>query len=110
MSPNAYTFTVLVKGLVKDRWLPKVRKYLLEMMGRGIRPNAGTYLTVFEAYLLEQKVDDARALLKEMRAKGFEPNEKIVRVNLGKRDQVFRGIFYGFFYELYVQRSLRLNY
>ncbi|WOL15953.1 hypothetical protein Cni_G24735 [Canna indica] len=92
VSPNAYTFAVLVKGLAKDGRLPEARKYLLEMMGKGIRPNAGTYLAVFEAYHREQKMDDARALLEEMRGKGFEPDEKVVRENLGKRGQVFRGI------------------
>ncbi|CAD5171472.1 pentatricopeptide repeat-containing protein At4g38150-like [Musa acuminata AAA Group] len=92
VSPNAYTFAVLIKGLAKDGRLPESRKYLLEMMGRGMRPNAGTYIAVFEAYLREQREDDARALLEEMREKGFMPEENAVRETIGKRGQVYRGI------------------
>ncbi|KAK8950830.1 hypothetical protein KSP39_PZI004663 [Platanthera zijinensis] len=92
VSPNAYTYAVLVKGLARDSKIPEARKYLIEMMGKGIRPNAPTYVAVFEAYLREQLLEDARILLDEMRGKGFRPDEKDVRDNLGKRGQVFRGI------------------
>ncbi|KAH0451334.1 hypothetical protein IEQ34_018633 [Dendrobium chrysotoxum] len=92
VSPNAYTYAVLAKGLARDSKLPEARKYLLEMMGKGMKPNAPTYLAVFEAYLREQQLDDARILLDEMRGKGFRPDEKAVRENLSKRGQVFRGI------------------
>lgn len=92
VSPNAYTYTVLIKGLARDGKLPEARKYLLEMMGNGMCPNAGTYVAVFEAYSREQRLQDARSLLEEMRAKGFNPDEKAVRDQLGKRGQVFRSI------------------
>ncbi|KAK8942122.1 hypothetical protein KSP40_PGU016468 [Platanthera guangdongensis] len=40
VSPNAYTYTVLVKGLARDSKILKAHKYLLEMMSMGIRPSA----------------------------------------------------------------------
>ncbi|KAM0951293.1 putative tetratricopeptide-like helical domain superfamily [Dioscorea sansibarensis] len=92
VSPNAYTYTVLIKGLARDGKLPEAHKYLLEMMGKGMCPNAGTYVAVFEAYSREQRIEDARSLLEEMRGKGFNPDEKAVRDQLGKRGQVFRSI------------------
>ncbi|KAJ0976507.1 hypothetical protein J5N97_018472 [Dioscorea zingiberensis] len=87
VSPNAYTYAVLIKGLARDGKLPEARKYLLDMMGKGMHPNAGTYVAIFEAYSKEQRVDDARVLLEEMRTKGFVPDEKAVREHLGKRGQ-----------------------
>ncbi|XP_020576881.1 pentatricopeptide repeat-containing protein At4g38150-like [Phalaenopsis equestris] len=92
VSPNAYTYAVLIKGLAKDSKLPEARKFLLEMMEKGMQPNAQTYLVVFEAYIREQVIGDARLLLDEMRGKGFRPDEKAVRENLGKRGQLFRAI------------------
>nr|XP_019702549.1 pentatricopeptide repeat-containing protein At4g38150 isoform X1 [Elaeis guineensis] len=87
VSPNAYTYTVLIKGLARDGRLPEVRKYLLEMICKGMRPNTATYLAVFEAYVKGDRTDDARALLEEMKGKGFVPDEKAVRENLSKRGQ-----------------------
>ncbi|KAK8940464.1 hypothetical protein KSP39_PZI010718 [Platanthera zijinensis] len=40
ISPNAYTYAVLVKGLARDSKISEARKYPLEMMIKGIRPNA----------------------------------------------------------------------
>ncbi|KAK8941285.1 hypothetical protein KSP39_PZI010521 [Platanthera zijinensis] len=36
ISPNAYTNAILIKGLARDSKIPEARKYLLEMMIRGI--------------------------------------------------------------------------
>ncbi|XP_038979981.1 pentatricopeptide repeat-containing protein At4g38150-like [Phoenix dactylifera] len=46
VSPNAYTYTILIKGLTRDDKLPEAQKYLLEMIGKGMWPNAGTYQAV----------------------------------------------------------------
>ncbi|KAK8963612.1 hypothetical protein KSP40_PGU020423 [Platanthera guangdongensis] len=40
ISPNAYTYAVLVKGLARDSKISEARKYLLQMMSKGIQPNA----------------------------------------------------------------------
>ncbi|XP_026664888.2 pentatricopeptide repeat-containing protein At4g16390, chloroplastic-like, partial [Phoenix dactylifera] len=49
VSPNAYTYTILIKGLTRDDKLPEAQKYLLEMIGKGMWPNAGTYQAVPES-------------------------------------------------------------
>lgn len=80
VTPNAYTYTVLIKGLAADpKFVGDAKKFLLEMMGRGLRPNAGTYTAVFEALVRDAKVDEARELLVQMEAKGFVANEKDVK-------------------------------
>ena len=91
VAPNAYTYTVLIKGLAKnDNYIGDAKKYVMEMMGKGMRPNAGTYTAVFEALAKEQKVDEAREIVEQMKSKGFVPNEAAVREVLNnKRGQVF---------------------
>ncbi|OAO91294.1 hypothetical protein AXX17_AT5G02860 [Arabidopsis thaliana] len=77
VSPNAYTYSVLIKGLAADGKTHKdAKKYLLEMMGNGMSPNAATYTAVFEAFVREGKEESARELLQEMKGKGFVPDEK----------------------------------
>jgi pentatricopeptide repeat protein len=92
--PNAYTYAVLIRGLVGDgKFLKDAKKYLLEMMEKGMRPNAETYAAVFEGLVREEKVDEAVNLLEEMKGKGFVPDEKDVRdVLSNKRGHVFRTV------------------
>ncbi|KAK1571984.1 hypothetical protein Q3G72_025707 [Acer saccharum] len=94
VAPNAYTYTVLIKGLAADaKSFADAQKYLLEMMGKGMHPNAATYTAVFEAFVREQKLDEAREFLQQMKIKGFLPNEKAVReVITSKRGQVYREV------------------
>ncbi|WRX30420.1 Pentatricopeptide repeat - like 10 [Theobroma cacao] len=81
VAPNAYTYTVLIKGLAAGdaKHLGDAKKYLMEMLERGIRPNAGTYTAVFEAFARVEKVDEAKDFLERMKEKGFVPDEKDVR-------------------------------
>ncbi|KAJ7977778.1 Pentatricopeptide repeat-containing protein [Quillaja saponaria] len=94
VSPNAYTYSVLIKGLAFDpKLLRDAQKYVMEMMDKGMRPNAGTYTAVFEALAREQNVEEARAFLEKMKAKGLVPDEKAVREVLNnKRGPVFRTV------------------
>ncbi|RDX75315.1 Pentatricopeptide repeat-containing protein, partial [Mucuna pruriens] len=91
VSPNAYTYAVLVKGLAADgKFMREANKYVLEMMDKGMRPNAETYTSVFEALVREDRLHEAACLLQQMKAKGFVPNEKAVReVLANKRAPVF---------------------
>ncbi|KAF8118896.1 hypothetical protein N665_0002s0198 [Sinapis alba] len=92
--PNAYTYTVLIKGLAADaKTLKDAKKHLLEMVGNGMGPNAVTYTSVFEGFVREEKEEAARELLREMKGKGFVPDEKAVKEALkSKRGQVFRTV------------------
>ncbi|OMO53949.1 hypothetical protein CCACVL1_28185 [Corchorus capsularis] len=86
VAPNAYTYSVLIKGLAANaKYLGDAKKYLMEMIGKGITPNAGTYTAVFEAFVRAEKVHDAKEFLQQMKAKGFVPNEKDVREVLGNK-------------------------
>ena len=70
VAPNAYTYTVLIKGLAADpKYIGDAKKYVMEMMGKGMRPNARTYTTVFEALAKEQKLDEAKEFLEQMKSK-----------------------------------------
>ncbi|KAK7278093.1 hypothetical protein RJT34_23118 [Clitoria ternatea] len=94
VSPNAYTYAVLIRGLVVDsKFLKDAKKFVLEMMEKGMRPNAQTYTPVFEALVREEKLDEAAQLLNQMKDKGFVPDEKAVREVLSnKRGPVFRNV------------------
>ncbi|KAL5730046.1 hypothetical protein ACHQM5_002920 [Ranunculus cassubicifolius] len=92
VKPNAYTYTVLIKGLAKDGKFKEVKKYVLEMMDKGMRPNAGTYVSVFEAFAKEEKLDEGKELVEQMKAKGFVPEVNAVKDHLGKQGQVFRSV------------------
>lgn len=73
--PNAYTYSVLIKGVVAGSGdaakLGEAKKYVLEMMNKGMRPNAGTYTALFEGFAKEQKVEEGREFLEQMKAKGI---------------------------------------
>lgn len=80
--PNAYTYTVLIRGLAADgKTLKDAKKYLF------------TYAAVFEGFVREEKEEAARELLKGMKGKGFVPDEKAVEEALkSKRGQAVRTV------------------
>lgn len=101
--PNAYTYTVLIKGLATGddaKHLGDAKKYLMEMIGKGMKPNAGTYTVVFEAFARLDKVDEAKEFLGQMKEKGFTPDEKDVKEVLNsKRGPIFRSVMSILFYK-----------
>ncbi|KAK7344318.1 hypothetical protein VNO77_13780 [Canavalia gladiata] len=94
VSPNAYTYAVLIKGLTVDaKFLKDANKFLLEMMDKGMKPNAETYTSVFEGLVRDEKLNEAAQLLDQMKSKGFVPDEKAVRQVLSdKRGPLFRTV------------------
>lgn len=90
--PNAYTYSVLIRGLAKDGKAREAKDFVLEMMGKGMKPNPKTYTSVFEAYVKEKKEEEAREALAEMKKLGFVADEKAVREEIGRRGQVFRSL------------------
>ncbi|KAL6142456.1 hypothetical protein ACLB2K_060736 [Fragaria x ananassa] len=97
VTPNAYTYSVLIETLAGDtdpKFLVVVKKYMLEMMGMGMRPNELTYTAVFKGFAQRGKTKEARQFLEDMKAKGFEPDEKAVReVLMGRRGPMVRSLF-----------------
>ncbi|XWS21879.1 hypothetical protein CRYUN_Cryun30bG0093800 [Craigia yunnanensis] len=95
VAPNAYTYSVLIKGLATGdaKHLCDAKKYLIEMIGKGMKPNAGTYTVVFEAFARMEKVHEAKEFFGQMKEKGFVPDEKDVKEVLSsKRGPVFRSV------------------
>nr|DAD39373.1 TPA_asm: hypothetical protein HUJ06_013696 [Nelumbo nucifera] len=92
VKPNAYTYTVLIKGLAADGKLEDAKKLVMEMMTKGMKPNAGTYTALFEGFAREEKMAEGKEFLEQMKSKGFVPDEKAVRENLSKRGPIFRSV------------------
>lgn len=79
VTPNAYTYSILIKTLAADpNFIGDAKKYLLEMMDKGMRPNARTYTAVLEAFALAGKAVECREILEQMRAKGIVVDEEVV--------------------------------
>ncbi|XP_062170910.1 pentatricopeptide repeat-containing protein CRP1 homolog, chloroplastic-like [Alnus glutinosa] len=86
IAPNAYTYTVLIKGLATDaKHTGDAKKYVMEMLGKGMKPNAATYTAVFEALSKEKQLNEAREFLEQMKSEGFLPDEKAVREVLNNK-------------------------
>lgn len=72
VAPNAYTYSVLIRGLAADaKTMSDATKYLLEMMRKGMTPNASTYTAVFEAFIRENRADEGAQVLQQMKTMGF---------------------------------------
>ncbi|XP_048440336.1 pentatricopeptide repeat-containing protein At5g65560-like [Pyrus x bretschneideri] len=96
ITPNFYTYSVLIKALSADPNLFKSAKVnLLDMMKKKMHPNAGTYTAVFEGFARQgdKGVEEGREFLNEMKGNGFEPNEGAVREVLrGRKGEVVEGV------------------
>lgn len=79
VTPNAYTYSIFIKALAADpNFIGDAKKYLLEMMDKGMRPNARTYTAVLEAFALAGKAEECREILEQMRARGVVVDEEVV--------------------------------
>ncbi|KAL8109557.1 pentatricopeptide repeat-containing protein At2g35130-like [Apium graveolens] len=94
--PNAYTYSVLVKGLALSgdkKLLKEAKKIVVEMIGKGVKVNAGTCVAVFEAFVKTGNVEEGKQFFEVIKGKGFVVDEKEVREVLkGKRGPEFRGV------------------
>ncbi|KAL1833366.1 hypothetical protein DCAR_0103456 [Daucus carota subsp. sativus] len=94
--PNAYTYSVLIKGLALSgdkKLFKEVKKIVVEMMGKGMKVNTGTCVAVFEAFVKMGNVEEGKEFFDVMKGKGFVLDEKEAREALkGKRGPEFRGV------------------
>ncbi|XP_050379400.1 pentatricopeptide repeat-containing protein At5g02860-like [Argentina anserina] len=96
VTPNAYTYSVIIKALAKDSdFFEDAKTYLLEMMDKGMQPNARTYTPVFKAFarLEEDNVKKGKEFLMEMKAKGFRAKRKaVMEVLKGRKGPVVQTV------------------
>ncbi|KAK4424473.1 hypothetical protein Salat_1640700 [Sesamum alatum] len=94
--PNAYTYRVVIRGLAESgdaKMVREAKKYVGEMVGRGMRPNAGTCVGVFEGLVKVGLEDEGKEMLEMLKEKGVVPEESKVREVLkNKRGPVYRTV------------------
>ncbi|KAL6142452.1 hypothetical protein ACLB2K_060732 [Fragaria x ananassa] len=97
ISPNSYTYRILIKALADDpdvKFLEDAKKYLMEMMDMALRPDAVAYTAVFKAFARREKVVEGRRFLEEMKRKGFVAEENQVREVLdGRKGRIVKNLF-----------------
>ncbi|KAF3958693.1 hypothetical protein CMV_016419 [Castanea mollissima] len=74
VSPNVYTFNILIRGFCVAGNLEMGLRFFGEMEKRGCLPNVVTHNTLIDAYCKLGRVDEAFGLLRSMALKGLEPN------------------------------------
>ncbi|KAK4424183.1 Pentatricopeptide repeat-containing protein [Sesamum alatum] len=74
ISPNVFTYNILIRGLCANKEMDKGLGFLEEMEKKGCLPNVVTYNTLIDAYCKMGNMNEAYALLKLMWEKDLEPN------------------------------------
>ncbi|KAG9144653.1 hypothetical protein Leryth_020943 [Lithospermum erythrorhizon] len=94
--PNAYTYGVVIKGLMgsgDEKIVKEGRKIVEEMVRRGMKPNAGVCVGVYEGMVRVGKEEEGVEVLEMVKSKGVVPEEDMVMEILkGKRGKVYRDI------------------
>ncbi|XP_019462095.1 PREDICTED: pentatricopeptide repeat-containing protein At5g39710 [Lupinus angustifolius] len=85
VSPNVYTYNVMIRGFVVGGELERGFSVMREMEGNGCLPNVVTYNTLIDACCKAKRVGDAFELLRAMARKG-------VRANLISYNAVLNGL------------------
>ncbi|KAJ0976971.1 hypothetical protein J5N97_012445 [Dioscorea zingiberensis] len=74
ISPNAYTFNILVHGWCKVRRMDEAKWTMQEFEGYGFRPSVITYSTLLKAYCRRLNFARVYEMLDEMQSAGCPPN------------------------------------
>ncbi|KAH6767120.1 Tetratricopeptide repeat superfamily protein [Perilla frutescens var. hirtella] len=74
VSPNVFTYNILIRGLCANKEMDKGLDFFEQMERRGCLPNVVTYNTLIDAYFKTGKINEAYALLELMWKKNLEPN------------------------------------
>ncbi|KAK1386151.1 putative pentatricopeptide repeat-containing protein, mitochondrial [Heracleum sosnowskyi] len=74
ISPNVYTFNILVDAYSKSGKLDDAKEIIEMMNERGEYPNIVTYSTLMQAYCAEGQIDEALAVLDRIKIKEIRPD------------------------------------
>ncbi|KAB2634418.1 pentatricopeptide repeat-containing protein [Pyrus ussuriensis x Pyrus communis] len=74
VSPNVYTYNILIRGCSGAGNLQMGLYFFGEMERNGCLPNVVTYNTLIDAYCKLKRIDEAFELFRSMVFKGLEPN------------------------------------
>ncbi|KAL0559677.1 hypothetical protein IC582_000042 [Cucumis melo] len=74
VSPNVYTYNILIRGFCTAGNLEMGLSFFGEMERNGCLPNVVTYNTIIDAYCKLRKIDEAFKLFRSMALKGLDPN------------------------------------
>ncbi|XP_071691757.1 pentatricopeptide repeat-containing protein At5g39710 [Rutidosis leptorrhynchoides] len=74
VSPNVFTYNILIRGFCGVKELEKGLGFFAEMQKNGCLPNVVTYNTLIDAYCKLRRLDDAFKLFKTMSTRMLEPN------------------------------------
>nr|GMD01577.1 pentatricopeptide repeat-containing protein At3g62470, mitochondrial-like [Ipomoea batatas] len=76
-SPNARSYTILIRHLCKQRKMDEAIEYFEEMLGTGCEPDVAVYTCLITGFGNIKKMDRVYGLLKEMREKGCPPDAQL---------------------------------
>ncbi|OUZ99809.1 Pentatricopeptide repeat [Macleaya cordata] len=74
VSPNVYSFNILIRGFCRDGKLEKALGFFNEMERTGCSPNVVTFNTLVDAYCKVGKIDEAFKLFELMAQRELRPN------------------------------------
>ncbi|KAI4347927.1 hypothetical protein L6164_008700 [Bauhinia variegata] len=85
ISPNAFSYTVLIQGLYKCQRLQDAADFCVEMVEAGHSPNVITFVGLVDSFCVEKGVAEAQGVIRTLIEKGFTVNEKAIREFLDKK-------------------------
>ncbi|KAI4347920.1 hypothetical protein L6164_008693 [Bauhinia variegata] len=85
ISPNAFSYTVLIQGLYKCKRLQDAADFCVEMVEACHSPNVITFVGLVDSFCVEKGVAEAQGVIRTLIEKGFTVNEKAVREFLDKK-------------------------
>lgn len=85
ISPNAFSYIVLVQGLYKSNQLEDAIDFCLEMIEVDHYRNATTFVELIDGLCREKGIEEAQSAIATFREKGYLVNDKAVREYLDKK-------------------------
>ncbi|KAF5202935.1 Pentatricopeptide repeat-containing protein [Thalictrum thalictroides] len=74
ISPNVFTFNVMIQGFCREKKLDKALGFYNEMEKMGCLPNVVTFNTIVDSYCKLGNIDEALQVFDLMQQRGLQPN------------------------------------